>query len=107
MAKYDYIKCRVNEEERRILESMVAAGEVASLSDGVRKLAYGRRIQSHDIMQSFLQEISGAHNALAELVRSGVASGKLTEADIVLMEREVRRLVLSAAKLSREIRRGM
>lgn len=101
----DYIRCRVNAEERRMLEGMVATGEASTLSDAIRKCAFGRKVPAREILLQYLQEISGAHNALAELVRSGIVRDKLTEADMVLMEREVRRVVQNAAKLSREFRK--
>lgn len=101
----DYIRFRVTAEERQILEGMVATGEAATLSDAVRKCAFGRKVPAREFLNNYLQEISGAHNTLAELVRSGIARDKLTEADVVLMEREVRRVVQNAAKLTREFRK--
>ena len=107
MAKYDYIKLRVNAEERSRLESMVAAGEVTSLSDAVRKLAFDQNGEVREVLTRYLQEVADAHQALAELVRAGLQQDKLTEADVFAMEREVRSLVSSASDLSREIRRVM
>lgn len=134
MAKYDYIKLRVNAEERSHLEAMVAAGEVSSLSDAVRKLAFEQNSEDREILAQYLREVAGAHQTLTLLIRNGGIKGTALsrladtykdagaensdleelagrvvalEADVFAMEREVQALVASAAELSREIRRVM
>jgi len=106
-SKYDYIGVRVSEDERRLLESMVGSNGLTSLSDAVRKLAFDRSGDDREILRQYLAEVAGAHQLLAELVRSGLSRGQIVESDIYSMERELRKLVSSAARLSRKIRRVM
>lgn len=100
MAKYDYIKIRVNENERAQLQSMVDSGEVSTLSSAVRKVLFAPQRNDCEKLDKCLCEIAAAHQDLCKLVQSSLDGKELFEADVVRMERKVAEMARSVAKLS-------
>ena len=107
MAKYDYIKVRVNESERKLLEEMVGVDGTTSLSDAVRRMAFDKGWDFRFFLLDYLGEIAAAQQSLSELIRSGITAGTLTEADVAQMQREIHTMQKNAAKLSRDFRKAV
>ena len=107
MAKYDYIKVRVNEEERAQLEKMVEDGEASTLSDAVRKMAFAPKLDKTELITKYLSEISAAHSELTKLIYAQLENKMLYEPHIMRMEREHAKLLKSAAKFVRSMRKVM
>lgn len=107
MAKYDYIKVRVNEEERAQLEKMVEDGQASTLSDAVRKMAFAPKLDKTELVTKYLTEISTAHGEITKLIYNQLENRALHEPDIMEMERELARLSKSAAKFVRAMRKVM
>lgn len=107
MAKYDYIKVRVDESERKLLESMVGADGTTSLSSALRRMAFDKGWDFRFVLLDYLGEVSAAQQSFSELIRSGITAGALTEADIAQMQREIHAMQKGAARLAREFRKVM
>ena len=105
--KYDYIKVRVDETERKLLESMVGADGTTSLSDAFRKMAFDKNSDAQTVLLGYLAEVSAAQQSLSELIRSGITAGAVIEADVMQMHREIHKLQKSAARLTRDFRKVM
>jgi len=108
-AKYDYIKLRVDEAERAMLEGMVKAGQAPTLSDAARKLAFAEKA-NFDLAESvtqYLQEIAQIHLEMRPLIFNQLENRALLENDLMQLERQVAELAKSAAKLSKAVRKGL
>lgn len=107
--KYDYIKVRVSEGERAVLESTVEAGRASTLSDAARKLAFGQKANSDltESMTQYLQELAGIREDFRKLVYAQLENETLYEPDLVRMEREISSLSKSVAKMAKAIRKGL
>lgn len=106
-SKYDYIKLRVNEDERALLEKMIDDRKVKTLSDAVHKLAFDSQPSTDptDVVTQLMQEVAGAHQTLRTLIFTSIENGILHESEIIKMEREVAELSKRTAKLSRQLRK--
>lgn len=109
MAKYDYVKVRVNEEERAMQEGMVKAGQASTLTDAIRKLAFAKEASSDSAVavSQILKEVSVIHTEITKLITKQLAYKELYEPDIMRMEQYVVKLGKIVVKLSKAVRKGM
>lgn len=107
MAKSEYIKVRVTDEERAKLEEMIQNGKASTLTDAIRKLAFVKETttDAYDSVTQYLQTIANLQQDIRTLIYAQIENQKLYEPDVMKIERKIAELSRNAAKFARAVRK--